>query len=173
MCVGWAVLDDTRAALDNAVAAGTMSDLDLARLEVVAAAAVQRAVLEFAGQLFEVSTPEVAAERSDVIDRIIGPLSARAGRAVVLLEESGARQPQQAWLTQVWLNALAAGDSQSAGPQVGDLGDELGGLVDDVASEFADELPSWADDPALDVSSVAIPATLGLIAERCPDVPSA
>jgi hypothetical protein len=69
----------------------------------------------------------------------------------------------------VWLDGLRA-RPDDVQPSLADLGPEIGPLVEQAASVFADDAPRWNEDPDLDVADVSIPATTRWIGDRCPDL---
>ncbi len=175
LCEAWSRLVGTRQVLTLAANFAGLTATELARLEVIAAPLVQRATLEFAGALLDagadgVAATGLAAERDTVLTDLVGPLDRRAAAAVAALADAGAGRDEGILFAQVWLDGLRAFGPDDVQPTLADLGPELGPMVDAAAVAFADAVPSWTDDPALDTSTVDVPATLALLGERCPDL---
>jgi hypothetical protein len=134
-----------------------------ARLEVVAAGAVVAAALA----LDDAFPDEIAEEREVFVGEVIGPFARRAARAVDELRSAGVDDEDVELVGAAWLTALAASDP--AEPVIAvDVPAELEPSVDAATAAFAADVPPIAGDPSL-ISRAEAPATLGYLAEQCPD----
>ena len=134
-----------------------------ARLEVVAAGAVVAA----AQSLDDGFPDEIAEEREVFVGEVIGPFARRAARAVDELRSAGVDDDDVELLGAAWLTALVASDP--AEPLIAvDVPAELEPAVDAATAAFAADVPTIADDPSL-ITRAEAPATLGYLAEQCPD----
>jgi hypothetical protein len=134
-----------------------------ARLEVVAAGAVVAAVRS----LDDAFPDEVADEREVFVDDVIGPFARRAARAADELRSVGVGEADIELLGEAWLAALVASDATDPGITVA-VPAELDTAVAAATAAFAADVPPIAGDPSL-VTRAEAPATLGYLAERCPD----
>ena len=161
-CRGWSEFAGSFQALAFASATGA-DGVAAARLEVVASGAVSAAV-----QLIADEFPEsIASEREVFVDDVIGPFARRAGRASDELRAAGLSSDQIDRLADAWLSALADADADEPAIVVA-VPDELARAVDAATTVFSTDVPPIVADPSL-VTDAAAPATLGYLAENCPD----
>ncbi len=172
LCESWSRLNGTRQVLTLAANFGELGDDGIARLELIAAPLVLAAVDGLDAALGEVGTEvtAIADERDAVIDELFGRMVRRADAAVAALGDLGPPDGTAELLAQVWLDGLRSLEPDAVQPVLADLGPELGPLVEQAASVFADDAPRWNEDPDLDVADVSIPATTTWIGDRCPDL---
>ena len=172
LCESWSRLAGTRQVLTLAANFGELGADGVARLEVIAAPLVTAAADQLDAALTEVGT-EVAAvadERDLVMGDLLGRMLRRAEAAQAALDELDPPDGTAALLAQVWLDGLRKLGPDDVQPSLADLGPEIGPLVEQAASVFADDAPRWNEDPDLDVADVSIPATTALVTDRCPDL---
>jgi hypothetical protein len=101
------------------------------------------------------------------VDDVIGPFARCAAGAAHELRSTGAGDDDIELLGAAWLTALAASDPSE--PLItADVPAELGPAVDAATAAFAAAVPPIADDPSL-ITRAEAPATLGYLAEQCPD----
>lgn len=165
-CSAWARAIGIPQILTIAANFGGLDPLGMARLEVVAAAAVTSAV----ASLDETLPPELEAEREVWFTRVLGPSQSRAERAVALLTAAGASPGDLSRLESVWLEALRSRDPTSPVPEVAALDAALEAIVDDAALQFDAQVTSWLADPALIVDDSIAPAITAYTREHCPDL---
>ena len=131
--------------------------------EVLAAAAV----VDAAGTLDATFPDQIVAERELFVDQVIGPFARRAARAVAELRIAGLDDDDLARLAVGWLSALAATDADGSEVTV-EAPPDLADAVAAAATTFAEDVPPIVADPSL-VTDADAPATLGYLAEQCPD----
>jgi hypothetical protein len=161
-CRAWSEFAGSFQALTFASIEGT-DPLVGSRLEVVAAGAVVAA----ARSLDDSFPDEIADERGVFIDDVIGPFARRAARAADELRSVDVRDDDIERLGDAWLAALVASDATEPALDV-DVPAELDAAVAAATSAFAADVPPIASDPSL-ITQAGAPATLGYLAERCPD----
>ena len=161
-CRGWSEFAGSFQALAYASATGS-DDVAAARLEVVASGAVSEAVRLLADEFPE----SIAFERDLFVDDVIGPFARRAGRASDELRTAGLSSDQIDQLAEAWLSALADADADEPAIVVA-VPDEFAGAVDAATAVFSTDVPLIVADSSL-VTDAAAPATLGYLAENCPD----
>jgi len=134
-----------------------------ARLELVASATVTSAAQTLADEFPE----SVASEREVFLDDVIGPFARRAARASDELRAAGLAAGDIEQLGDVWLAALV--DAGVDDPEIVVVApDGLTDAVDAATEVFAANVPVIAADPGL-VTEAQAPATLGYLADNCPD----
>lgn len=172
LCESWSRLAGTRQLLTLAANFGELGADDLAGLEIVAASLVTAAAEQLDAALTEVGADvaAVADEHDLVMDDLLGRMLRRAEAAQAALDELDPPDGTTDLLAQVWLDGLRKLGPDDVQPSLADLGPEIGPLVEQAASVFADDAPRWNEDPDLDVADVSVPATTALVADRCPDL---
>lgn len=166
MCAAWARFAGSTQLLAIASNFGDLDPVALARLEVVAAPVIRSSVAD----LDRLLPAEVADEHVAFIDQVLGPAGRRATRAEAYLTDAGAEGVALITIATAWLDALRTHDPESAVPDLPALDPVMSGEVDAAAARFAAEVTRFSDDPSLDTSAVATPATNALLAEQCPDL---
>ncbi len=134
-----------------------------ARLELVASATVAAAAQTLADEFPE----SIAVERQVFVDDVIGPFARRATRASAELRAAGLAAGDIEQLGDVWLAALI-GAGVDDPEMVVAVPDGLTEAVAAAAEVFAADVPVIAADPSL-VTEARAPATLGYLADNCPD----
>jgi hypothetical protein len=161
-CRGWGEFAGSFQALALVSSLGT-DPVSAARLEVVASAAV----LSAADTIDEAFPADVAAERLEFVDGVIGPFARRAARARDTLAAAGLSGAELDQLGDLWLTALV-----DAGVDDAEIAVEVPGAValevDAAVDVFVAAVPSISEDPSL-ITATATPATVAYLAERCPD----
>jgi len=167
-CAAWATYSGTLQAISVAQAFGGLSSLDVARLEIVASAALVAAV-EGIGANWP---HDLLGERSQVLSNLVGPFGRRAQRAMSMLLDAGATELELQQFRQVWTDALHARLPDEPVITLAPLSSELEDLVRTAADRFDAALTPFASDPSLNVSAVEAPLTDAYLAEQCPDLAS-
>ena len=167
-CAVWAVYAGTLQAISVAQAFGDLTDLQVARLEIIAAPHLLQAVNGIAAHWPAALMTENPVALSD----LIGPYDRRARKALQYLTDQGATDDDIAELTRLWDDALRGRDPNEAVIRVNGLTGELEELVDQAAAAFDAVLTPFSSDPSLDVSNVSTPLTDQYLADYCPDLAS-
>lgn len=169
-CAAWATYAGTLQSLGIAASFGDLSSVDLATLELIAAPHVVEV-----GSAIDTTWPQdeaVAAERTVVIDKRIGPYVRRAQHAVGALTEAGATRDELSELSALWQLALSERDPQQPVIEVPGIRAELQAKLDTTAVGYDRDVTPFAADPSLSTDQVAAPATEQYLAEHCPDLAS-
>lgn len=167
-CASWAAYSGTLQAIGVAQAFGGLSSAEVARLEVVAAAALVDAVNGIGANW----PSALLVERSDVLSNLVGPFGRRAQRALSMLMDAGATDIDLQQFTQLWDDALHARLPDEPVIALPPLSSELEDLVRTTTQRFDAAVTPFADDPSLNVSAVQTPLTKAYLAEQCPDLAS-
>lgn len=136
---------------------------DAIELEVVASDAVVAAVAD----LDEALPSEVAGERTDFIEELLGPFTARAATARDALLAAGLSTEQVSALGEAWIAAVSDAGFNDLELSV-EISSEVQGPFDVAVATFEATSPPIAADPAL-VTEASAPATEAYIAANCPD----
>lgn len=165
-CAAWASYSGTLQAIGVAQAFGGLTSLEVARIEVVAAAALVASV-DAIGRNWPADMLE---ERSVVLSDLVGPYGRRAQKALTMLLDAGATELDLEQFQKVWDDALH--DRQMDEPVVDlpPLSSELEDLVAPVSKLFDSQVTPFGQDPSLDVHTVSAPATKAYLAATCPDL---
>jgi len=167
-CAAWAAYSGTVQAIGVAQAFGGLSSVELARLEVAAAAALVAAV-----DAIGANWPSaLVGERSEVLANLVGPFGRRAQRSLSMLLDAGATDLEVEQFVQLWNEALRTRLPDEPVIALAPLPSELDELVRSVAQRFDAAVTPFAQDPSLDVSSVQTPLTDAYLAQQCPDLAS-
>ena len=167
-CSSWAVYSGTVQAIGIAGAFGELRSVDIAALELMAAASVVAALTGIADRW----PGELAAERSAVLDDLLGPFGRRADKALAALRAAGATDDDIGRLGTQWLAALRARDPQNPVIEVQAPTERLASIVGEAATGFDVAVTPFAHDPSLRVDEVEVPATDAYLAGHCPDLAS-
>jgi len=150
----------------QALAFASIADTDpvaAARLEVVASSAVTSSAQTMADEFPE----SVASEREIFLADVIGPFARRADRASDELRAAGVATGDIEQLGDAWLRALVEAGVDDPEMVVA-VPDGVTEAVDAATEVFAANVPVIAADPSL-VTEARAPATLGYLADNCPD----
>ncbi len=167
-CAAWAVYGGTLQAIGVAQAFGGLSSLEVARLEVVASAALVASV-DAVGRHWPA---DILGDQSVVLTNLVGPYGRRAQKALTMLTDAGATELQLQQFRQLWDDALRSRRADEPVITLAPLPSELEDLVKVVAAQFDAAVTPFADDPSLNVDSVEVPRTYTYLAEHCPDLAS-
>jgi hypothetical protein len=165
-CSAWAGYAGTLQALGVAASFGGLSSDRFAALELVAAARL----VEVADAIDAAWPPELAAERSVVIEQRIGPYARRARSAVTALADAGVSAAELVVLSAVWQAALLARDPEAPVIEVQPIAAELQAKIDAAAAAYDAAVTPFAQDPSLVIDGVAAPATDAYLVAQCPDL---
>ncbi len=167
-CAAWASYSGTVQAIGVAVAFGTVPSQEVARLEVVAAAALVSAVNGIGSNW----SNELVGERSLVLTDLLGPFLRRAEKALSAARDAGLDDYQIEQLAALWLDALRNRDNASPEIVLPALSSDLAPLVDAAAAAFDAAVTPFAEDPSLVTVGIDTPLTDAYLAEHCPDLAS-
>lgn len=167
-CAAWARYSGSLQAIGVAVAFGDLTSLDVARLEVIASAALTDAVNGIGGRW----PAELVGERSVVLTDVVGPFARRAEKALAALVAAGASEDDLGELRLAWLDALRRRDSTNPVIDVPGVPARLGNLIEAAAATFDAAVTPFAQDPSLAATSADTPATDAYLATTCPDLAS-
>lgn len=167
-CAAWAFYSGTVQAIGVAVAFGTVPSQEVARLEVVAAAALVAAVNGIGSNW----SNELVGERSLVLTDLLGPFVRRAEKALSAAREAGVSDDQLEQLADLWLDALRNRDNESPAIVLPALSSDLAPLVEAAAAAFDAAVTPFAEDPSLVIVGLDTPLTDAYLAEHCPDLAS-
>ena len=167
-CAAWAVYSGTVQSIGIANAFGDLSSMEVARIEVIAAASLVDSV----GGIGSRWPSELVSERSIVLTDLVGPFDRRAQKAVAALREAGVTDDELAELTVVWMTALRERTAEDPVIAVPPLRDDLAAKVDAAAVALDASATPFADDPSLIVESVESPLTDAYLSATCPDLAS-
>lgn len=169
-CAAWATYAGTLQALGIAASFGGLTSRQFAALELAAAPHVVEV-----GETIGTTWPEeaaVAAERSTVLDKRIGPYVRRAQRGVDALTAVGVTKDELSQLSALWQLALADRDPQLPVMEVSGISGALQAKLDQAANTYDRDVTPFASDPSLVTDQVESPATDGYLAAHCPDLAS-
>lgn len=167
-CAAWARYSGSLQAIGVAVAFGDLTSLDVARLEVIGAAALTDAVNGIGSRW----PAELVGERSIVLAGVVGPYARRAEKALAALVAAGATEDDLAELRLAWLDALRYRDPAMPVIDVPGVPARLGNLIEAAARAFDEGVTPFAQDPSLAASAGDTPATDAYLATTCPDLAS-
>lgn len=167
-CAAWAVYSGSVQSIGIANAFGGLPTVEVARLEVIAAASL----VESVGGIGSRWPAELVGERSVVLADLIGPYGRRAEKAIAALRDAGVTDDELAELVVVWRTALAERNAEEPVIAVPPLRDELDAKVQAAAVAFDASATPFADDPSLIVESVETPLTDAYLSATCPDLAS-
>ena len=167
-CAAWAAYAGSLQAIAVAQGFGDLSSLEGARLEMIAASSLSRAVNGIGANW----PAELNAERSIALSSLIGPYDRRAQKARELLMEMGATDDDLQALADVWLHALRTQAADDPVPAISGLSPRLEDIVSRAAMQFDAEVTPFQLDPSLEVSWVSTPLTDLYLADHCPDLAS-
>ncbi|MEK7424047.1 MAG: hypothetical protein AAB131_09435 [Actinomycetota bacterium] len=166
LCSAWSRYAASTQVVTVAANFGGLTELELARIELIAAPALLRAVADLAASF----PSALGAERGVVFDDLVGPFERRADKAVARLTAVGIDETGIEALVDRWLAALRDRDPEQPVPVL-DLADrQLAMSVERAATGYVGDVTTWTRDPSLDVGSVEVPLTVALLADRCPDL---
>lgn len=167
-CAAWAAYAGSLQAIAVAQAFGDLSSLEGARLEMIAASSLGRAVNRIGANW----PAELNHERPVALADLIGPYDRRAQKARELLREMGATDDDLQALADVWMRAMRAQDPNDPVPAISGLSPRLEDIVSRAAVQFDAEVTPFQLDPSLDVTAVSTPLTDVYLADHCPDLAS-
>ena len=167
-CAAWVRYSGSLQAIGVAVAFGDLTSLDVARLEVIGAAALTDAVNGIGSRW----PAELVGERSIVLAGVVGPYARRAEKALAALVAAGATEDDLAELRLAWLDALRYRDPAMPVIDVPGVPARLGNLIEAAAATFDAAVTPFAQDPSLAASAGDTPATDAYLATTCPDLAS-
>ncbi|MEQ1700589.1 MAG: hypothetical protein ABMA25_10780, partial [Ilumatobacteraceae bacterium] len=167
-CAAWAVYSGSVQSIGIANAFGGLSSLEIARLEVIAAASL----VESVGGIGSNWPGELVGERSVVLTDLVGPFDRRAQKAVTALRDAGMTDDELTELTVIWMTALRERTAEDPVIAVPPLRDDLAAKVDAAAAAFDAAATPFGDDPSLIVESVETPLTDAYLSATCPDLAS-
>jgi hypothetical protein len=147
---------------------GHVSGAQLAALELAAAPRLAAVAAAIAASW----PPELATEKSVVIEQRIGPYARRAQRAVDALLGAGVTAGELTTLTAAWQQSLAERDPRVAVIVLSEVPAELQAKLDATGKTWDAAVTPFAQDPSLLVGGVATPATDQYLAAHCPDLAS-
>lgn len=162
-CSSWSRFAGSFQVVAVTAAFGSGSPDQLAALEVAAAPTVTSAY----EQLVDDWPDELASEADVVADEFLGPFARRLETARAALRGVGADDVTIDAIERAWLAGLAQRDPST--PEfVVDLPDEIWAVIDDAATDFAEQRVPFSQDPSL-VTDVQTPLTSEYLAVSCPD----
>ena len=167
-CASWAVYSGTVQSIGIATAFGGLPTVEVARLEVIAAASL----VESVGGIGSRWPAELVGERSVVLTDLVGPFERRAQKAIAALRDAGMSEEELAELAVIWLTGLRERTAEDPVIAVPPLRDDLAAKVDAAAAAFDASATPFADDPSLIVESVEVPLTDAYLSVTCPDLAS-
>ncbi len=167
-CASWAAYSGTVQSIGIANAFGGLTSVEVARLEVIAAASL----IDSIGGIGSRWPAELVGERNVVQTDLVGPFDRRARKAIAGLREAGVTDDELAELATVWFTALRERTAEDPVIVVPPLRDELAANVDAAAAAFDAAVTPFADDPSLVVESVKTPQTDAYLSATCPDLAS-
>ncbi len=165
-CATWASYVGTLQVLGTAASFGDLASGELAALELIAASRL----VDDAASIDASWPPELAAERTIVVEQRIGPYARRAQRAVETLSNAGVSAVELTTLSTAWEVALLARDPASPVIEIPPVTDELRAKVEAAASAYDATFTPFSQDPSLVVEGVATPETDAYLATHCPDL---
>ena len=168
LCAAWAAYVGTVQALGIAESFGGLASEQFAALELRAAPRL----VEVAADIDASMPPELASERTVVIEQRIGPYARRAKGAVDALTAAGVTADELAVLSSTWQTALLARDTQAPVLSVPSIAAGLQVKIDAAAAAYDTVVTPFAQDPSLVVDGVKIPLTDAYLVAHCPDLAS-
>jgi hypothetical protein len=167
-CSAWAGYAGTLQVLGIAGSFGELSSDRFAAIELVAASRL----VEDAAAIDVSWPPELADERTAVIEHRIGPYARRARGAVAALVGAGVTTAELSVLSSTWEAALMARDPNTPVIDVPPVADELQAKVDAAAAVYDKARTPFAQDPSLTTDGVDTPLTDAYLVAHCPDLAS-
>lgn len=163
-CAAWARYTGSVQSVAIAAAFGGLDDVELASLEVVAAATLVAAV----GEIESTWPGELGVERHVVVDDLLGPFERRAATAIALLREAGATDVHLNVLDDGWVEALRERDPTTPVIEAPGFDAALETLVGDAVDAFVVAVTPFPQDPSLTTIVADTPATDAYLGAQCP-----
>lgn len=168
LCAAWAAYVGTVQALGIAASFGALSSERFAALELAAAPRL----VEVAAAIDAALPPELASERTSVIEARIGPYARRAHSAVDALTAAGVTNDELSTLRSAWQAALIKRDSEAPVISVPAVAAELQAKVNVAAHAYDRVITPFGQDPSLVVDRIKTPLTDAYLVAHCPDLAS-
>jgi hypothetical protein len=165
-CAAWAGYGGTVQALAVASSFGEMNADQLAALELNATPLLSAAIAGIGAQW----PPELAAERSLVVDGRLAAYGRRAQQGVDALTAAGMTAQDVETLRVAWQNALEKRDPASPTIAVPPLDPALQAQLDAAAVGYNAAVTPFARDPSLSAAPATAPLTTSYLAAHCPDL---
>jgi hypothetical protein len=168
-CAAWAGYAGTLQALGIAASFGNLSSQRFAALELAAAPRL----VELAAAIdssWPPQPPQLAAERSTVVEARIGPHARRAQHAVDALRDAGVSADELSALGEAWQTALTERDPDEPVIELPDVAAELQAKIDAAARAYDRAVTPYASDPSLLIRGVESPQTDAYLAGHCPEL---
>jgi hypothetical protein len=167
-CSVWAAYVGTLQALSIAASFGGLPSDQFAAVELVSTPRL----VEVAAAIDASWPSELAAERTVVLDKKIGPYARRASRGVDFLRAAGVSDAELVTLGAAWQQALSVRDPQATVIEPSPVAADLQAKLDEAAAAYDSEVTPFAQDPSLVVDGVETPATDAYLVTHCPDLAS-
>jgi hypothetical protein len=162
MCRDYATVVGSQSVLTIAGAFGDLGATEMARLELIAAPSVMAAARSLAGEW----PTELAAEQATVEAAVVGPITARAQRALAAVQAEGIAE---APLVTAWQTTLATWDPAVPDVTVAGLGDEVEAALAAAAATYASVETRYDLDSSV-LRTAPTPLTTAYLFDRCPEL---
>jgi hypothetical protein len=162
MCRDYATVVGSQSVLTIAGAFGDLGPAELARLELIAAPSVMAAARALASEW----PADLATEEAAVQSAVIGPIAARADRALTAVQAAGLAE---APLVTAWQATLASWDPSLPDVTVAGLGDDVEASLATAAAAYASSVTRYDLDSSV-LRTAPTPLTTAYLFDRCPEL---